>query len=70
MSNLYECKKCTRKLIAEESRSHKCKELVDFKFEGDILLVTDGQMWYPLNLKSTGNQHKENNPRRNTTPFY
>jgi hypothetical protein len=47
-------------LIAEEYGTHNCKRVVDYKIEGNILWLNDGDKWYPRKLMS---------PKRNQLDF-
>ncbi len=50
ISNILRCKKCGNSLIAEELESHDCKKVVDYKIEGNMLWLSDGERWYPRKL--------------------
>ena len=50
--NLYTCNHCNRQVIHEELETHQCKPLKKYKIEGNTLLISDGQTWYPLKLKA------------------
>ena len=70
--NIEKCSKCGYSVIAEESKSHVCKDVVDYKIEGKILWLFDGEIWYPRKLlhldQPQGN--RENNYRGgNSTCF-
>lgn len=45
--NLTTCEKCKRDLISEEVDSHQCKPLLEYRFEGNLVWVSDGEKWYP-----------------------
>jgi hypothetical protein len=51
MTDIFKCKICKTQIIAEESDSHVCKNIMDVKLDHDKLLLFDGEKWYPLNLK-------------------
>lgn len=54
MTNIYQCRICGRYAMAEELSDHECRELLEYKFDGEITLVYDGEKWYPLkNAKPT-----------------
>ncbi len=58
--NLSKCVKCGRSLIFEELESHECKKVTDYRIEGKILWLFDGEIWYPrklINRKFTGQQN-------------
>ena len=52
-------------LMAEELDSHACKSVLDYRIEGDLLYVSDGELWYPLKLHAPTKkqQPKSNNQR-------
>ena len=66
MTNITTCEKCRSWLIFEELENHVCGQVIDYKIRGDILLVFDGFLWYPLNLshQPKGNRWKYQ-PSRN-----
>lgn len=53
MANIYKCDNCNRMAIAEEKDDHECKTMKNYKIEGELLLVSDGDYWYPLKLSTT-----------------
>lgn len=63
MMDLNKCKKCGLSLISEEILTHECKNVVDCKFEGQILWLFDGEIWYPRKLRATENLHGEDQPQ-------
>jgi hypothetical protein len=63
------CNLCGLTLIAEESGCHHCKEVVDYRIEGDILWLSDGEKWYPRKLlTSPKNKHPFKTPDDSTEP--
>ena len=56
-------------LITEEISTHKCKHVIDYKIENDILWLNDGERWYPRKLHlSPKNKHRNGTPRDKTEP--
>lgn len=51
MTDIFRCKICKTHVLADELDSHVCKNITDVKLDHDKLLVSDGDKWYPLNLK-------------------
>jgi hypothetical protein len=52
LTNIFVCNSCNGVILAEERSAHTCKKVVkDLKIDQDKLLVSDGENWYPLNLK-------------------
>ena len=62
--NTTSCSRCGRSLIAEEKLLHECRKVLDYKIEGTILWLFDGDMWYPRKLRHQPQGNTENNPRR------
>ena len=60
--NISKCSKCHRDLIAEEIDTHECRKVIDYKIEGKILWLFDGERWYPRKLRSTENLRQGNQP--------
>ncbi|HEX6253057.1 MAG TPA: hypothetical protein VFZ55_02450 [Nitrososphaera sp.] len=70
MANIFRCKNCKRMLMAEELDSHACKSVVlDYRIEGDLLYVSDGELWYPLKLlhAPTKSEQPDRNTRKGNT---
>ncbi len=63
MDNIYQCKGCKRYLIDEERTTHECKPWGGYKIEGSTLWVSDGELWYPLKLRTP-------TPQPNTAPDF
>jgi hypothetical protein len=66
----YRCNLCGLTLIAEERGFHQCKEVVDYKIDGDILWLSDGEKWYPRKLLAPKNRHPFKTPDDSTEPFF
>ena len=66
-ANLFVCNNCNWFVIAEELETHKCRALTDYRVAGSILLVCDGERWYPLNLTNQKGTTVKNNQRGNGT---
>ncbi len=49
--NIFRCKVCGRRAIAEELDLHECRSVKDYKIVGNTLRVFDGLVWYPLKLE-------------------
>ena len=49
--NIFRCRVCGRRAIAEELDLHECKALKGYKIIGNTLRVFDGSVWYPLKLE-------------------
>jgi hypothetical protein len=55
-------------LMAEELDSHACKSVLDYRIEGDLLYVSDGELWYPLKLHApTKKQQPKRTPDEGNT---
>lgn len=75
-TNIIKCIKCGLQLIEEESYSHKCRKLVDYKIEGTTLWGFDGERWISRKLLSlinrkllpTGNQQRNKTTDDETEP--
>jgi hypothetical protein len=37
-------------MIAEELKTHVCKDVIDYRIEDKILWLFDGEIWYPRKL--------------------
>ena len=61
--DLNRCSKCGLSLIEEEILNHKCKTVIDYKFEDDILWLFDGEIWYPRKLLHRNFTGQQNNRR-------
>lgn len=68
--NITHCKRCNRTLIAEESTSHDCKPLNNYRIEKNILWVDDGEKWYPLKLLPPKNKDPFKTPDGSTEPKF
>lgn len=54
--------------MAEELDSHACKSVLDYRIEGDLLYVSDGELWYPLKLHApTKKQQPKRTPDEDNT---
>ena len=62
--NIVNCSKCNRKLIIEEVELHECRKVVDYRIEGSILWLFDGEIWYPRKLKTYPTKFDTKNFRR------
>jgi hypothetical protein len=49
--NIFRCRICGRRGMAEEQDLHECRPLKNYKIIGNILQVFDGKLWYPLKLE-------------------
>lgn len=49
--NIFRCRVCGRRAIAEELDLHECRSMKDYKIKGNILWGFDGHDWYPLKLE-------------------
>jgi hypothetical protein len=70
-SNFFKCDKCGRSLIAEELEIHECKKVIDYRIEGNILWLSDGENWYPRKLLSrspTQNEQQNRTTEGETEP--
>lgn len=45
--NIIRCPKCKYNLISEESKIHECKQILDYKIEGNLVSFFDGERWCP-----------------------
>lgn len=63
--NLLQCPRCKLDVIIEEMSTHKCTKVIDYKINGNILLVFDGNNWYPLKLKPIKTQQPIGNRNKN-----
>ena len=45
--NIIHCSICGYPLIKEESSTHKCKRVIYYRIDNDILWLNDGERWYP-----------------------
>ena len=71
MANLFRCNLCNLTVIAEETKFHRCKQVVDYRIDGDILWLSDGTKWYPGRLMSpTRNQHDFKHGDDSTEPIF
>ncbi|MFZ0511795.1 MAG: hypothetical protein WAM14_09335 [Candidatus Nitrosopolaris sp.] len=68
MANFFRCNLCGLTVIAEETEFHRCKEVVDYRIEDDILWLSDGEKWYPRKLLAPKNKHPKV-PTRNQHDF-
>ena len=50
LANLFRCNMCGLTVIAEDTDYHKCRDVVDYRIEGNILWLSDGEKWYPRKL--------------------
>ena len=53
--NISSCPKCHRTLIIEELETHECRKVLDYRIEGKILWLFDGEIWYPRKLIANRN---------------
>jgi hypothetical protein len=51
MTDIFKCKFCNTHVLSDELDSHVCKNITDVKLDQDKLLISDGEKWYPINLK-------------------
>ncbi len=66
--NFPKCPKCGRTLIEEEVDVHECRKVLDYRIEGKILWLFDGEIWYLRKLRSTENLHQGNQPQNGQNP--
>lgn len=64
------CSKCGLALIDEEVPTHECKSVIDYRFEGDILWMFDGEIWYPRKIHQPNGNKDKTNPRGNSTSYH
>jgi len=50
--------------MEEELDSHACRSVFDYRIRGDLLYVSDGELWYPLKLRTplTESQQRKETP--------
>lgn len=66
--NLTKCPNCGYSIIAEELDFHECRKVLDYRIEGKILWLFDGEIWYPRKLRATENLHGEDQPQNGQNP--
>ena len=62
------CAECGLTLIEEEVSIHECKDAVDYRFDGDILWMSDGEIWYPRKLLQQPKSNKNKTTDKETEP--
>ena len=70
MMNITKCKNCGYSLIDEELDSHICKKVIDYKIQGKIIWLFDGEIWYPRKILPPKNKHPFTTPEDSTEPNY
>ena len=63
--NLLQCPSCKLDVMMEEMSTHRCRKVIDYRIEDNILLVFDGNTWYPLKLKPIKIQQPQGNINKN-----
>ena len=70
--NFVHCSKCGYNLIAEEIFPHKCKPVMDYRIENNILWLNEGERWYPQKISrfSPNFKHPNGTSRDSTEPNF
>ena len=70
MDNILRCNQCGIPIIAEEIQIHKCRKVENYRIEGNLLWVFDGERWIPRKLSPPKNQHPNFTPEDSTEPNF